>query len=619
MTSPAPTAALQNRTDQDVEVDAEVDVAIVGGGPVGLALAALLDRHGITSIVFEKRSALHRDPQAHVINTRTMEILRELGIEKQVLAAAAPPLLMRWITWCESLAGLELGRISLQGEDSGAVPRRLALSPTTISNLAQNRLEPMLHDLVAGSARSEVRFRTEVVAVDDSGRDVKLSLREADGREASLRASWVVACDGAGSRIRRGLGIEMDGPTSLQKFVSIYFEADLQRWIGARSGPLYWIAGAKSRGAIIGFDLARTWALMVPYDDPHTPEDFGPRVVERLVAGAIGDPSASFRVTSVGNWNMSAQVAGSYRSGRVFLAGDAAHRFPPSGGLGMNTGIQDAHNLAWKLAAVIRGKAGTALLDSYECERRPVAQINSDQSVRNAMRMMEVDMVLGVSTLAPVDPAVVMSDEVLTVDYGIEGDSEAARDKRRAVQEVIHAQSEHFDFGGLDLGFRYDEGAIVGDGSEAPPFDVRVYTPAARPGSRLPHTWLLRGGARVSTHDIAQPGRFTLITGEQGQAWARAARDLVRRGEVDLDIAMVTTMAGPASSEPHPGCYVDDSGAWAAISGIDAGGALLVRPDGHVAWREPHAVADGAAAGILAGVFATLLDRPEAARAEHAA
>ena len=605
MTPSPPSSTTADKRPQISPPGATVDVAIVGGGPVGLTLAALLDRFGVTSCVFEKRASLHRNPQAHVINTRTMEILRELGIEHAVQAAAAPPLLLRWITWCESLAGRELGRISLQGQHAGALVQRLSLSPTTIANLAQNRLEPLLLDLVRRSARSQVRFGSEVVAVVGRGSDALLHLRDHDGCETAITATWVVACDGAGSNTRRALGIEMAGPSSLQKFVSIYFEANLERWIAGRTGPLFWIVGAKARGVIIGFDLVRTWALMVPYDEPHTAGDFSPEVAERLVREAIGDSSATFRIASVGNWNMSAQLAERYREDRVFLAGDAAHRFPPSGGLGMNTGIQDAHNLAWKLAAVVRGKAGEGLLDSYEAERRPVAQNNCDQSVRNAMRMMEVDTVLGVSTLAPVDPAVVMSDRPLTVEFGIDGDSDAAVAKRQALHDVIQSQAEHFDFGGLDLGFRYQAGAILADGTEAPPLDVRVYTPAARPGSRLPHVWLQRLGQRVSTHDVARAGRFTLMTDPDGTTWIDAVRDLVQRTRVELDLAVIAATAGDA------GEWTDTSGAWAAVSGLAAGGALLVRPDGHVAWRQAHAPAGAREAlDALAGALAVVLAIP---------
>jgi 2,4-dichlorophenol 6-monooxygenase len=590
---------IQSRTDPS-RLPVDVDVAIVGAGPVGLVLAALLDRQGLTCRVFEKREGLHRSPQAHVVNTRTMEILRELGIERTVQSLATPPLLMQWITWCESIAGRELGRIALQG-DPAALPGRLAASTTMIANLAQNRLEPLLLDLIAGSPRAEVRFSSEVVSVDSRDGHALLRIRDAASRESETSAAWVVACDGATSGIRRDLGIEMAGPASLQKFVSVYFEANLEGLIAGRTGPLFWICGARTRGVVIGFDLVKTWALMMPYDDPHVPADFTPPVVERMVRDAIGDERLEFRVTSVGNWNMSAQLAERYRQGRVFLAGDAAHRFPPSGGLGMNTGIQDAHNLAWKLAAVVQGRAGEALLDSYETERRPVAATNSDQSVRNAMRMFEVDAALGYSTLAPVDPTADRTGAAPLVDFGLDGDSDAAITKRREVCAVIEAQAEHFDFGGLDLGFRYETGALVADGSEAPPDDVRVYTPSARPGSRLPHVWLQRRGQRVSTHDAATPGRFTLMTGRGGTTWLRAARNAARTFE--LDVAIVTT------KQPQPGEYFDPQGAWHELSGIGEHGALLVRPDGHVAWRHAAAAAsDREATDLLASALGSILE-----------
>jgi 2-polyprenyl-6-methoxyphenol hydroxylase-like FAD-dependent oxidoreductase len=584
----------------------DIDVAIVGAGPVGLVLAALLDRHGLVSRVFERRDGLHRNPQAHVINARTMEVLRELGIERNVQSQAAPPLLMQWITWCESIAGRELGRIALQG-DPAVLPGKLAASPTSIANFAQNRLEPLLLDLVAASSRSEVRFSSEVTSVES--RDGHVALRVRDGAGASkVRAAWAVACDGASSSVRRSLGIEMDGPSSIQKFVSVYFEANLERYVAGRTGPLFWICGARTRGVVIGFDLVRTWALMVPYSEPATAADFSPAVVERLVRDAIGDEAADFRVTSVGNWNMSAQLAGRYRDGRVFLAGDAAHRFPPSGGFGMNTGIQDAHNLAWKLAAVIGGNAGEALLDTYETERRPVAATNSDQSLRNAMRMFEVDAALGFSTLAPVDPTADMSGKSPLVDYGLDGDSAEAAGKRRSVHDVIQSQAEHFDFGGLDLGFRYETGALVDDGSDAAPVDVRSYTPSARPGSRLPHAWLTRRGVRVSSHDAATPGRFTLVVGGKDPAWIEAAREMVRARRIELDVAVIT------GGTPGPGEYMDATGEWARVSGIGRTGALLVRPDGHVAWRRCHpaAVSLDEARALLAEALDAVL--PSAAR-----
>lgn len=201
------------------------------------------------------------------------------------------------------------------------------------------------------------------------------------------------------------------------------------------------------------------------------------------------------------------------------------------------------------------------------------------------------------------------------VDFGLDGDSEAAVAKRRDLDAVLQSQADHFDFGGLDLGFRYENGAVVPDDSEAPPLDVRVYTPTTRPGSRLPHVWLSRLGARVSTLDVATPGRFTLLTGSAGEAWTRAARELVRERALDLNLAVLTPDASV------PGAYVDAHGEWASVSGVEAGGALVVRPDGHVAWRHASSVADDSyALEELGRVFDILLGtaRTEASTREVA-
>jgi 2,4-dichlorophenol 6-monooxygenase len=293
----------------------------------------------------------------------------------------------------------------------------------------------------------------------------------------------------------------------------------------------------------------------------------------------MGTDVYPFTVRTVRPWTMTAQVAERYRERRIFLVGDSAHRFPPTGGLGLNTGVQDAHNLVWKLAAVEAGWAPDALLDTYEVERRPVAQHNADVSLQNAMRLAEV-----YQALATHDPS------------------------GEALRSAIANQAEHFDMLGLQLGFIYASGAIAAEAEMrssrsdlAPRSDangpaeptptagpsqassVRDYVPTAVPGARVPHAWVTRAGVRVSTLDLFAYDRFTLVTGPAGQRW-------------------IETVRGPMAI----GCIVigrdvvDASGHWMKLLGIDDGGALLVRPDQHVAWRSRHAVADAGAALSLA-------------------
>jgi 2,4-dichlorophenol 6-monooxygenase len=263
---------------------------------------------------------------------------------------------------------------------------------------------------------------------------------------------------------------------------------------------------------------------------------------------------------------MTAQVAEQYGSGRIFLIGDSAHRFPPTGGMGLNTGVQDAHNLAWKIAAV-EGEWGTeSLLETYESERRPVARHNADQSLANALRLFEVPQALGVTDRSKESNARM---QAVLADPG----------GRRRVAAAIENQAEHFDMLGLQLGFSYDVGALADDGTAKPVVaqnPVREVVPSSRPGARLPHGWVERAGQRLSTLDLVQPDRFTLLIDSHGDAWEQASRHL------GVPIEVVRFGAD----------VVDLDGWWTSVARMSPGGALLVRPDQHVAFRSTGALGE---------------------------
>jgi hypothetical protein len=274
------------------------------------------------------------------------------------------------------------------------------------------------------------------------------------------------------------------------------------------------------------------------------------RCLDLFRRGIGVDPGVALTLRSVTPWNMSCQIAASYASGRVFLVGDAAHRFPPTGGLGLNTGAVDAQNLAWKLAAVQHGWAPTLLLHTYGTERRPVAEANAAKSLENAMKLFEVVMALG----ADPDPEVSRANfrNAVTTPEG-----------RVAVQAATANQSEHFDMLGLQLGFVYPAsgGLVIDDGTPLPEAEnsVRDYMPTTHPGARLPHAWVQRDGERISTLDLVPLDRFVLIT--SSPEWADAGRALA----ADLPLVVRTIDAG--------------------FSDLAADGALLVRPDQHIGWR----------------------------------
>jgi 2,4-dichlorophenol 6-monooxygenase len=357
----------------------------------------------------------------------------------------------------------------------------------------------------------------------------------------------------------------MVGPDRLQSFVMIHFQADLRALVKARPAILYWTVDPECAGAFVAHDIDHTWVFMHPYDpDAQPAETFDERACAAIVRRAIGRDVA-LTVRDVSPWTMTAQVADRYRAGRVFLAGDAAHRFPPSGGLGMNTGIQDVHNLAWKLRLVLAGAAGERLLDTYEAERRPVAQENADHSMQNAFRMLEVFDALGV----PIDPG---ADRAAAHTRMRETLADGAGRERVAL--AIERQRDHFDTIGLQLGIAYDEGALVADGSPKPVATNRArdHVPSTRPGARLPHAWVERDGARVSTLDLVGQDRFTLIAGS-------GVSPRVAEG---IAPSLRVLVAGRD--------FTDPDGRWTRLAATGDDGALLVRPDQHVAWRGSAAV-----------------------------
>jgi 2,4-dichlorophenol 6-monooxygenase len=308
---------------------------------------------------------------------------------------------------------------------------------------------------------------------------------------------------------------------------------------------------------------------MVPFDpERETEADYSVEHCEALVKAAIGSDEYPVKVETVGTWAMSAQIAERYREGRVFLAGDAAHRFPPTGGLGLNGGVQDIHGLVWRLAAVEAGWARPALLDSYESERRPVAQKNADNSLRNATKLFEVAQALGL-------------DEERTTERMRA--TLADRAGRARVEAAIADQAEHFDTLGLQLGFRYDAGAVVPDGTPPPEVgnSVREFVPCGRPGARMPHAWLARDGKRQSTLDLLALDSFTLVTTSPSEAWEAAVSKI---SAVPVRYVAIE----PAS--------IEDRARWLEESGIGLEGALLVRPDQHVAWRAASLPADPSSA-----------------------
>lgn len=532
----------------------ETDVLIVGAGPVGMVAALSLVRNGIPCLLVDRRFERSQAPRAHAVNPRTLEICDRLGVPGDMLRTiGAPPSEAGWVRFATSLTGTEFGHLPYERQQDDV----LDFTPFPLSNIAQPDFEVAVASTIEETrAVSLLRGATcTTISQDDDGVTGTIALHGFN-EPLSVKAKYVVAADGAGSSLRDGAGIALEGPEGLQHYVMIHFEADLTAFVKDRPGVLYFFFGPKSGTVLISFDAARSWVLMHAWNpERESVEDYDDSRCAELVESAVGAPVSPIRILHKSPWTMCAQVAETYRAGRMFLAGDAAHRYPPTGGLGLNAGVGDAYNLAWKLAAVLRGEAGEGLLDTYEAERRPVAQVNCEQSLTNSARIFEV-----IAALNSDDPEKVVErfDAI-----------SAAPEQFPEVAAAIKTQRPHFDSFALQLGYQYTSKAIV-DPGEAPDFgDISAYVPSYAAGASLPHHWINQDGARRSILSLLPTDGFCLLAGPEGHEWASAAEGL-----------------GPIMTVLREGVdFASEGKSWTERAGLSADGALLLRPDAHICLR----------------------------------
>lgn len=562
----------------------ECRVLVVGAGPVGATCALLLAAHGVPSVVIDRRTTPQSHPAAHVLSTRSLEIWRELGFDRDIRRLSAPLHELRVISYCTTLAGPELGGVGVLDLGTDQLDSIESISPTRAAHLPQNILEDFLWERLRDNDLIDFRPGCTYVGQRAGSGALTVSVRGSDDVE-DIGVQYVIGADGAGSTVRRELGITMTGPV-LQHMVSVHFAADLQRFYRNRRGPVMWTHTPKGLGTIIVHRPPEHLVFQIPYSPPfQTLEDFPAEVCRRHILDAIGDQTVDVDIKSVQSWAMTAQVADRYRLGRTFLIGDAAHRFPPTGGLGLNTGIADAHNLAWKLAWVLAGRAGEDLLDSYDTERRPLGQAATDYSVRNFNGLLEVLVALGLprrsirtmqsaaertgSPLSPIAHAAIRRLLPLALRLGLwplriaSFRGPLGRRVRERAAAAIARQGPHYRSWGRDLGTIYRAGAVLADDRTPAEGNPEFYRPAVHVGGRLPHAWLDDGTTRRSTLDMLHPDRLTLlVTAATALEWS------------------ATSAAAPLAIEP-----ITDAAVWQQLWQLDEREALLVRPDHHIAAR----------------------------------
>ena len=519
-----------------------ISVLVAGAGPAGLVTAIGLARLGVPVMLVERHRATSTFPRATAVSPRSMEIMRDWGLEERVRAREFDALPTGRVA--PTLVAAE-GMVVPLGFPTDDEVRRV--SPTSYAVVAQDELEPILLEHLE-SLGAEVRFGTEIIAFHQDATTVTSVLRDSSGRETTVRSRFLVGADGSRSFVRSALDIPMRGPDHLEEFVSTLFRAPLREQVAAVHG-LNMMPGPEGLSVMLPTSNDDRWVFAQPWNpQSQRVEDFTDERVTASIRATSGVPDLPVEVLSVGAFSFAAQVADRYRVGHAFLVGDAAHRITPRGGTGMNTAIQDAHNLAWKLAFVLRGWADDGLLDTYQEERRPVG-------ARNAAR-----------SEAPTRP--------------------------------------DLDALAIDIGITYESGALVGDSMPTASVDDS-WRPTGCPGARLPHLWLERDGERVSTLDLLGPG-MTVFTGSEGGRWRRAAQEVA----ADLGVTVAVRVVGGER-------LGDPSGAFSTLYGLEADGAVVVRPDGHIAWRATSAAGLDLYCELELGIRASMGERLAAADDER--
>ncbi|MEM1361806.1 MAG: FAD-dependent monooxygenase [Pseudomonadota bacterium] len=584
--------------------DISTDVLIIGTGPAGSATAALLSSYGIENMAVNRYRWLANTPRAHITNQRTMEVLRDLGqeVEAEVYMHAAEQDLMGENVFCESLAGEEIGRMKSWGNHPMSKAEHLLSSPTFMNDLPQTFMEPLLFK-TACSRGTQARMSTEYLSHEQDAEGVTTTCRDRlTGKEFTIRSKYLVGADGGNSKVAELAGLPFEGQMGVGGSMNILFRADLSKFVAHRPSVLYWIMQPGADVGGIGMGLVRMvrpwneWLIVWGYDisqpAPEVDEEMATQVARQLV----GDPELEIELLSANTWTVNNMYATKMQEGRVFIMGDAAHRHPPSNGLGSNTSIQDGFNLAWKLAAVLKGQATPALLETYTTERAPVAKqivTRANQSIGEFGPIFES---LGMGE--GVDPDVMQSNMEKRCDRG-----DAAEAQRTAIRDAIAFKKYEFDAHGVEMNQRYRSSACVADGQLEPQFELDAelhFQPTTWPGARIPHVWVFdANGDKHSTLDICGNGRFALLTGIGGEAWAEAIKAVTDETGAEIDLRII----GPRCD------WLDHTGDWARAREIGDTGCLLVRPDQHVAWRVDKLPSDPAAE--LRRVFAQILGQSD--------
>jgi 2,4-dichlorophenol 6-monooxygenase len=593
-----------------VRTTKKTDVLVVGGGGAGLTASMLFARLGVDHLLVNARPETSDLPKAHVLNQRTMEVFEDLGVADEIAERSTPPEANAATAYYAGFAGPEpeRGRRIAKLEAWGAGGDNelwRAASPWISRNLPQIRLEPILKARAEELSPGGLRFNHTLLALEQDADGVTSTVRDnAGGEEYEVRSRYVLGADG-GRTVPAQIGVGYEGLGVVAQTATLHVSADFSALAGDPDVLIRWIVSPENGSGLVMVPMgpenwgpeSEEWVIHLNYpaEDPRAQSD---EKIEADVRAALGIEAHPMEIHKITRWAVDAVIASQFRVGSVFLLGDAAHRHPPTGGLGLNSAVQDAENLCWKLAAVLAGAAAPELLDSYEPERRPVVTRNAQRSLENAINHLAGVAAMGVSHENSAE------ENWTNLKRMLSGDPRD-RQHRSKVLRVVREQSMEFSEQNIEYGFSYESDAIVSDGTQpiASPDDVRIYRPSTRPGAPLPHAWIDDAdGDRRAIKDLVAPGRFLLIAGEEGDSWCAAARDLAETEGLPLDTVRIGHLDGD---------LFDTRCAWLRHREVGPDGAVLVRPDRFVAWRSMREASDPVA--VLARAWETVMAR--AARA----
>ncbi|MEO1745935.1 MAG: FAD-dependent monooxygenase [Pseudomonadota bacterium] len=582
--------------------DITTDVLIIGTGPAGSSTGALLSSYGVENMAVNRYRWLANTPRAHITNQRTMEVLRDLGheVEAEAYMHAAHQELMGENVFCESLAGEEIGRMKSWGNHPLSKAEHQLASPTMMNDLPQTFMEPLLFK-TACSRGTQARMSTEYLRHEQDADGVTTTcLDRLTGKEVTIRSKYLVGADGGNSKVAEHAGLPFEGEMGVGGSMNILFRADLSKYVAHRPSVLYWVMQPGADVGGIGMGLVRMvrpwneWLIVWGYDINQPAPEVDEALATQVARQLVGDPELDIELLSANTWTVNNMYATHMQNDRVFIMGDAAHRHPPSNGLGSNTSIQDGFNLAWKLAAVLKGQAGPQLLETYSEERAPIAKqivTRANQSIGEFGPIFEA---LGMDGGADVGKI------QASMDARCDATPEAEK-QRAAIRKAIEFKKYEFDAHGVEMNQRYKSSAAVTDGQMEPAFELDAelhYQPTTWPGARIPHAWIYdHAGAKHSTLDLTGKGRFVILTGLSGEKWAEAASHVNAALGTEIEVHVI----GPRRN------LIDHHGEWARAREVSESGCVLVRPDHHVAWRAEEMTGDPT--GDLMRVMTDVLSR----------